>query len=98
MQFKKDDKLEIKSTAHSRYRCQYHIVFAPKYRRKEIYGQLKKDIGEIIRTLCKQKDVEIIEAEACVDHIYIYAGKYPTVFECSTIYGFSQGEKQPDDI
>lgn len=42
MQFKKDDKLEIKSTAHSRYRCQYHIVFAPKYRRKEIYGQLKK--------------------------------------------------------
>ena len=61
MQFKKDDKLEIKSTAHSRYRCQYHIVFAPKYRRKEIYGQLKKDIGEIIRTLCKQKNVEIIE-------------------------------------
>ena len=62
MQFKKDDKLEIKSTAHSRYRCQYHIVFAPKYRRKEIYGKLKKDIGEIIRKLCNQKNVEIIEA------------------------------------
>ena len=55
MQFKKDDKLEIKSTAHSRYRCQYHIVFAPKYRRKVIYGQLKADIGYILRKLCEEK-------------------------------------------
>ena len=55
---------EIKSSAHSKYRCQYHIVFAPKYRRKEIYGQIRKDIGEIIRKLCAQKGVEIIEAEA----------------------------------
>lgn len=61
MQIKKDERNEIKSTSHSRYRCQYHIVFAPKYRRKEIYGQLKKDIGEILRTLCKQKNVEIAE-------------------------------------
>lgn len=71
MQIKKDERNEIKSTSHSRYRCQYHIVFAPKYRRKEIYGQLKKDIGEILQTLCKQKNVEILEAEACVDHIHI---------------------------
>ena len=48
---------EIKSTAHSKYRCQYHIVFAPKYRRKEIYGKLKKDIGAILRKLCNQKGV-----------------------------------------
>ena len=53
-------KNEIKSTAHSKYRCEYHIVIAPKYRRKEIYGQLKKDIGEILRKLCEQKDVKII--------------------------------------
>ena len=59
---------EIKKLSHSTYRCQYHIVFAPKYRRKEIYGQIKKDIGEIIRKLCEQKGVEIIEAEACKDH------------------------------
>ena len=65
------EKNEIKSLAHSKYRCQYHIVFAPKYRRKEIYGQLKKDIGEILRKLCTQKGVEIIEAEACVDHIHM---------------------------
>lgn len=62
---------EIKSTAHTKYRCQYHIVFAPKYRRKEIYGQLKKDIGEILRKLCEQNGVEILEAEACVDHIHM---------------------------
>ena len=47
------------------------VAFAPKYRRKEIYGQLKKDIGEIIRKLCEQKAVEIIEAEACPDHIHM---------------------------
>ena len=65
------DKNEIKSTAHSKYRCQYHLVFAPKFRRKEIYGQLRKDIGEILRKLCEQKGVEIIEAEACPDHIHM---------------------------
>jgi hypothetical protein len=67
----KIEKNEIKSTAHSKYRCQYHIVFAPKYRRKEIYGTLKRDIGEILRKLCEQKGVEIIEAEACPDHIHM---------------------------
>ena len=56
---------EIKSSAHSKYRCQYHIVFAPKYRRQEIYGKIKKDVGEILRKLCIQKGVEIIEAQAC---------------------------------
>ncbi len=55
---------------HSSYRCQYHIVFAPKYRRKEAYGNLKKDIEEILRKLCEQKGVEIIEAQACFQTIY----------------------------
>ena len=64
-------KNEIKHTAHSTYRCEYHIVFAPKYRRKEIYGQLKKDIGEILRKLCEEKGVEIIEAKACPEHIHM---------------------------
>ena len=66
-----DMKNEIKHTAHSKYRCEYHIVFAPKYRRKVIYKELRKDIGEIIRKLCKEMKVEIIEAEACVDHIHL---------------------------
>ena len=71
MKIDKSDKNEVKSSAHSRYRCQYHIVFAPKFRRKEIYGKIKRDIGEILRKLCEQKGVEIIEAEACPDHIHM---------------------------
>jgi putative transposase len=51
---------EIKSSALSKWRCQYHIVFAPKFRRKEIYGQLKTDIGQILRKLCEEKKVEIL--------------------------------------
>ena len=53
----KKDNNEIKHTAHSTYRCQYHIVFAPKFRRKEIYGKLRTDIGDILRKLCEQKKV-----------------------------------------
>lgn len=64
-------KNEIKHTAHSSYRCEYHIVFAPKFRRKVIYGELKKDIGVILRKLCNEMKVEIIEAEACPDHIHM---------------------------
>ena len=64
-------KNEVKHTAHSSYRCEYHIVFAPKYRRKVIYKELRADIGAILRKLCNQMKVEIIEAEACPDHIHI---------------------------
>lgn len=64
-------KKEVKHTAHSSYRCEYHIVSAPKYRRKIIYKQLRKDIGEIFRKLCNEMKVEIIEAEACADHIHM---------------------------
>lgn len=64
-------KNELKHTAHSTYRCEYHIVFAPKYRRKVIYNEIKKDVGEIIRKLCNELRVEIIEAEACPDHIHL---------------------------
>ena len=64
-------KNEVKHSSHSSYRCEYHIVFAPKYRRKAIYGELKKEIGEILRKLCNEMKVEIIEAEACPDHIHM---------------------------
>ena len=66
--FKK--KEETDSLAHTRWNCKYHIVFAPKYRRQVIYGQIKADIGGIIRKLCEYKGVEILEAEACPDHIH----------------------------
>ena len=88
---KKDIKNEIKSTSHSKYRCQYHIVFAPKYRRKEIYGTLKKDIGEILRKLCEQKNVEIIEAEACKDHIHMLVS-IPPYISIAQFMGYLKGK------
>ena len=84
-------KNEIRSTAHSKYRCEYHIVFAPKYRRKEIYGQLKKDIGQILRKLCEQKDVEIIEAEACPDHIHMLVSIPPHI-SIAQFMGYLKGK------
>ena len=75
----KDMKNEIKKLEHSTYRCQYHIVFAPKYRRKVIYGEIKADIGQILRKLCQEKKVEIIEAEACPDHIHMLVSIPPYV-------------------
>ena len=59
------------SLAHTKWNCKYHIVFAPKYRRKVFYGEKRESIREIIRTLCQWKGVEIIEGEICPDHIYL---------------------------
>jgi putative transposase len=87
----KKENNEIRSTAHSKYRCQYHVVFAPKYRRKEIYGALRRDIGEILRKLCEQKDVEIIEAEACPDHIHMLLSIPPHI-SIAQFMGFLKGK------
>ena len=64
-------KDDVKSLSHSKWRCKYHIVFAPKYRRQIVYGQLKADIGKILRSLCERKGVNIISAECCPDHIHM---------------------------
>ncbi len=80
-------KNEIKKLEHSTYRCQYHIVFAPKYRRKVIYGELRADIGKILRKLCKEKNVEIIEAEACPDHIHMLVS-IPPYLSISNFMGY----------
>ena len=63
-------KDDVKSLSHSKWRCKYHIVFAPKYRRQIVYGQLKADIGKILRSLCERKGVNIISQNA-VQIIYI---------------------------
>ena len=91
MQVKKEERTEIRSTAHSKYRCQYHIVFAPKFRRKVIYGELKADIGQIIRKLCEEKKVEIIEAEACADHIHMLVS-IPPHLSVAQFMGFLKGK------
>lgn len=65
------------SLSHTTWECKYHIVFAPKYRRKDIYGKIRQDIEMIIRELCKRKEVEIIAAEACQNHIHLYVSIPP---------------------
>lgn len=84
-------KNEIKTLSHSTYRCQYHIVFAPKYRRKVIYGKLKTDIGQILRKLCEEKKVEILEAEAMPDHIHMLVS-IPPYLSIAQFMGFLKGK------
>ena len=82
---------DIASLQHTTWRCQYHVVFAPKCRRMAIYGQIKKDIGQILRTLCDQKGVEIIEAQACPDHIHMLLS-IPPKYSVSQIMGYLKGK------
>ena len=82
---------DIKSLSHSKWRCKYHIVFAPKYRRLEVYGKLKADIGEILRKLCEQKNVNIIEAQACLDHIHMLV-EIPPSLSVLQFVGFLKGK------
>ncbi len=84
--------LDTSSLAHTKYNCKYHIVFAPKYRRQIIYGKIKKDIGVMIRKLCQYKGVEIIEAEACPDHIHMLLS-IPPKFSVAQIIGYIKGGK-----
>ena len=82
---------DISSLEHTRWRCQYHVVFAPKYRRLAIYGELKQDIGYILRKLCERKGIEIIEAEACVDHIHMLVS-IPPYISIAQFMGFLKGK------
>ena len=79
------------SLSHTKWNCKYHIIFSPKYRRKEIYGKLKTDIGKILRQLCIQKHVEIIEAEACPDHIHMLVSIPPNI-SVSQFMGYLKGK------
>lgn len=84
-------KDDINSLSHSRCRCKYHIVFAPKYRRQAIYGDIRKDIGVILRKLCEQKRVEIIKAELCTDHIHMLVSIPPNL-SVSQFVGYLKGK------
>ena len=80
-------KDDVKSLSHSKWRCKYHIVFAPKYRRQIVYGQLKVDIGKILRSLCERKGVNIISAECCPDHIHMLV-EIPPHMSVSSFMGY----------
>ena len=85
---KRDD---INSLAHSKWNCKYHVVFAPKYRRMVIYIQIKTDIGKILRKLCEQKGIEIIEVEACPDHIHMLIS-IPPKYSVAQVMGYLKGK------
>ena len=79
------------SLAHTKWMCKYHIVFAPKYRRKEIYGQIKTDIGKILRELCNYKGVEIIEGHLMIDHVHMLVSIPPKI-SISSFMGYLKGK------
>ena len=83
--------MDINSLAHTKWNCKYHIVFAPKYRRKIIYGQLKRDIANILSMLCKRKGVKIVEAEVCPDHIHMLVEILPSI-SVSSFVGYLKGK------
>jgi putative transposase len=84
-------KLDVSSLAHTKWNCKYHIVFAPKFRRKVIYGKIKEDIGKMLRKLCEYKGIEILEAEACPDHIHMLI-TIPPKYSVSQIMGYLKGK------
>ena len=83
--------MDKNSLAHTTWNCKYHIVFAPKYRRQVIYGKIKSDVGSILRKLCEYKGVEIIEANACPDHIHMLVS-IPPKMSVSQFMGYLKGK------
>ena len=79
------------SLAHTKWMCKYHIVFTPKYRRKAIYGEIRKDIREYIRILCKYKGVEIIEGHMMIDHVHLLLS-IPPKMSVSSLMGYLKGK------
>ena len=83
--------MDVNSLSHTRWECKYHIVFAPKFRRKVAYGELKQDIANILSMLCKRKGVEIIEAEICPDHVHMLV-RIPPSMSVSNFVGYLKGK------
>ena len=83
--------MDVNSLAHTKWNCKYHIVFAPKYRRKIAYGKLKQDIANILSMLCKRKNVKIVEAEICPDHVHMLVELPPNI-SVSSFMGYLKGK------
>ena len=83
--------MDTNSLAHTKWNCKYHLVFTPKFRRREIYGEQKAEIGKILRQLCEWKGVNIIEANACPDHIHMLV-EIPPKMIVSSFVGFLKGK------
>ena len=83
--------MDVNSLAHTKWNCKYHVVFAPKFRRKVIYNQLRVDIGKILRMLCDRKGIEIIEAEVCPDHVHMLIS-VPPKMSIAGVMGYIKGK------
>ena len=83
--------MDEQSLSHTRWKCQYHIVFIPKYRRKVMYGKVRADVREIIKTLCRYKKVEIIEGAVCMDHVHLCVSIAPKI-AISEFMGYLKGK------
>lgn len=83
--------MDNKSLSHTKWKCQYHIVFIPKYRKKQLYGKIKEDVREIIGTLCKYKDVEIIAGAVCEDYVHLSVAIPPQI-SLSSFMGYLKGK------
>ena len=82
---------DVHSLSHTKWNCKYHIVFAPKYRRKVFFGEKRREIGKILRTLCEWKKVNIIEAEICPDHVHMLV-EIPPKISVSSFMGYLKGK------
>jgi len=82
---------EWQSQSHVRWYCKYHVVFVPKYRRRSLYGSLRRNIGELLRELCRQHGVELVEGHAMVDHIHLCLS-IPPKFSVANTVGFLKGK------
>ena len=82
---------DMNSLSHTSWNCKYHVVFAPKYRRKAFYGKRRLEIGKILRKLCEWKGVNIIEAEVCVDHVHMLL-EIPPKMSVSGFMGYLKGK------
>ena len=83
--------MDNKSISHTRWKCQYHIVFIPQYRKKVLYGKVREDVREILNTLCKYKNVEIIAGAVCVDHVHLSVA-IPPKLSVSDFMGYLKGK------
>ena len=83
--------MDNNSLSHTTWNCKYHIVFAPKYRRKIIFGELRQDIANILSMLCKRKEVRIVEAEICSDHVHMLV-EIPPKMSVSDFVGYLKGK------
>ena len=84
---------DINSLSHTKWNCKYHIVFAPKYRRKVFYSEKRAAVGKILRQLCEWKGVKLVEAEACPDHVHMLV-EIPPKLSVSSFMGYLKGKSR----